>query len=472
MIRATSFEGKSVAVFGLGASGIAAAEALREGGAIVAAWDDGVPGRDAAIARNIPLVDLGAADWSGFAALVLAPGVPLTHPGPHWTVKRAEESGVAIIGDIEIFARERALHAPGAPFIAITGTNGKSTTTALVSHILRHAGLDVQMGGNIGKPILTLEPPEPGRFHVIEMSSFQIDLTPTLGPTVGVMLNVTPDHLDRHGTIEHYAEIKERVVLGADIAAVGVDDDFGLAMLRRRISVGPAVAFSAEKSIAPGYSLLDGTIVCSNREGLAVKLGSLNGIATLRGTHNGQNALAAVAAVRESLGALGRSTELDWQGALSSFPGLPHRMEEIGRIGRVLFINDSKATNADSTEKALLSFPRDVYWIVGGKPKAGGIASLAPYFGGIAKAFLIGEATDEFAATLLEGKVPFERSGTLDEAVWAASGAAQSSGGTEPVVLLSPACASYDQFRNFEVRGDSFRGLVASLPGIEMRAAP
>jgi UDP-N-acetylmuramoylalanine--D-glutamate ligase len=471
MIRATSFKGKSVAVFGLGASGIAAAQSLREGGAIVSAWDDGVPARDAAIAADIPLVDLSVADWSGFAALVLAPGVPLTHPEPHWTVKRAEEHGVAIIGDIEIFARERASHAPGAPFIAITGTNGKSTTTALISHILRHAGLDVQMGGNIGRAILTLDPPEPGRFHVIEMSSFQIDLTPTLGPTIGVMLNVTPDHLDRHGTIEHYAEIKERLVLGADIAAIGIDDDFGLAMLRRRTSVGPAVAFSAEKSIAPGYSLLEDTLVCSNREGLAVKLGSLQGVPTLRGRHNGQNALAAVAAVRECLNALGRSTDLDWQGALSSFPGLPHRMEEVGRIGKVLFINDSKATNADSTEKALKSFPRDVYWILGGKPKAGGITSLEPLFGGVAKAFLIGEASDDFAATL-DGKVPFERSGTLDEALWAASDAAQMSDAAEPVVLLSPACASYDQFRNFEVRGDAFRGLVASLPGIEMRAAP
>jgi UDP-N-acetylmuramoylalanine--D-glutamate ligase len=471
MIRAASFKGKSVAVFGLGASGVAAAESLREGGAIVSAWDDGIAARDAAIAKDIPLVDLSVADWSGFSALVLAPGVPLTHPEPHWTVKQAEEHGIQIIGDIEIFARERATHAPGAPFIAITGTNGKSTTTALISHILRHAGLNVQMGGNIGRAILTLEPPEPGRFHVVEMSSFQIELTPTLGPTVGVMLNVTPDHLDRHGTIEHYAEIKERVVMGADIGAVGIDDDFGLAMLRGRINVGPVVAFSAEKSIAPGYSLLDGTIVCSNREGLAVKLGSLKDIPTLRGAHNAQNALAAVAAVRECLSALGRSTDLDWQGALSSFPGLPHRMEEIGRIGKVLFINDSKATNADSTEKALRSFPRDVYWIAGGKPKAGGITGLEPHFGGIAKAYLIGEATEEFAATL-DGKVPFERSGTLNEAVWAASDAAQASGGPEPVVLLSPACASYDQFRNFEVRGDCFRGLVAGLSGIEMRETP
>jgi UDP-N-acetylmuramoylalanine--D-glutamate ligase len=471
MIRATSFQGKAVAVFGLGSSGIAAAHALLAGGARVAAWDDSATGRAAAAGDGVPLADLAEADWSGFTALILAPGVPLTHPEPHWTVSKAREHGVEIIGDIEVFARERALRAPDAPFIAITGTNGKSTTTALVAHILRHAGKDVQMGGNIGRAILTLEEPAPNRFHVIELSSFQIDLTPTLRPTIGVMLNVTPDHLDRHGTIDNYAAVKERVVQGADVAAIGIDDDFALAMLRRRVEVGPAIAFSARKSIAPGYSLLDDTIVCSNREALAVKLASLSGIATLRGRHNAQNALGAVAAVRECLSWLGRSTDPDWQGALASFPGLPHRMEEIGRAGRVLFINDSKATNADSTEKALLSFPRDVFWIVGGKPKAGGITDLEPYFTGIVKAYLIGESSDEFAATL-QGKVAVERSGTLDAAVAAAAQDAATSSGPEPVVLLSPACASYDQFKNFEVRGDAFRSLVAALPGIVMRGSP
>ena len=470
MIRATSFNGKTTAVFGLGSSGIASARSLVAGGATVAAWDDGETGRDAAEREGIALVDLSQADWSQFSALVLAPGVPLTHPEPHWTVKKARESGVEVIGDIEIFARERAAHAPNAPFIAITGTNGKSTTTALIAHILRHAGRDVQLGGNIGRAVLTLEEPAPERFHVVEMSSFQIDLTPTLKPTVGVMLNVTPDHLDRHGSIEHYASVKERLVEGAEVAAVGIDDDFGLAMLQRRVQRRPAIAFSAEKSLAPGYSLLDDTIICSNREALAVKLASLRGIATLRGRHNAQNALAAVAAVRECQNWLGQSSDLDWQGALSSFPGLPHRMEEIGRIGNVLFVNDSKATNADSTEKALLSFPRDVFWIVGGKPKAGGIAALERYFGGITKAYLIGESSDDFARTL-EGKVAFERSATLDAAVAAAARDAKASAGAEPVVLLSPACASYDQFRNFEVRGDSFRQLVGTLPDVVMRSA-
>lgn len=470
MIRATSFNGQTVAVFGLGSSGIASARSLLAGGATVAAWDDGDAGRDAAAREGIPLVDLSQADWSRFSALVLAPGVPLTHPEPHWTVQKARASGVEIIGDIEIFARERGVHAARAPFIAITGTNGKSTTTALIAHILRQAGRDVQLGGNIGRAILTLEEPSPDRFHVIEMSSFQIDLTPTLKPTIGVMLNVTPDHLDRHGSLEHYAAVKERLAEDADVAAIGIDDDFGLAMLQRRVQRGPAIAFSAEKSLAPGYSLLDDTIICSNREALAVKLASLRGIVALRGKHNAQNALAAIAAVRECLNWLGQPSDLDWQDALSSFPGLPHRMEEIGRIGNVLFVNDSKATNADSTEKALLSFPRDVFWIVGGRPKAGGIAALEKYFGGIAKAYLIGESSEDFARTL-EGKVAFERSGTLDAAVSAAARDAKASTGAEPVILLSPACASYDQFRNFEVRGESFRQLVEALPGVAMRRA-
>jgi UDP-N-acetylmuramoylalanine--D-glutamate ligase len=397
--------------------------------------------------------------------------VPLTHPEPHWTVKAARASGVEIIGDIEIFARERMTHAPNTPFIAVTGTNGKSTTTALIAHILRHFGHDVQLGGNIGRAILTLDEPAPDRFHVIEMSSFQIDLTPTLKPTVGVMLNVTPDHIDRHGTIENYAAVKERVVQGAEVAAVGIDDEFALAMLQRRIQAGLAIVFSAKKSIAPGYSLLDDTIICSNREALAVKLASLRGVASLRGRHNAQNALGAIAAVRECFNWLGRSSDADWQAALSSFPGLPHRMEEIGRTGNVLFVNDSKATNADSTEKALLTFPRDVFWIVGGRPKAGGIAPLERYFGGVAKAYLIGESSDDFARTL-EGKVAYERSGTLDAAVSAAARDAKSSSGAEPIVLLSPACASYDQFRNFEVRGDHFRRAVEALPGVVMRTAP
>jgi UDP-N-acetylmuramoylalanine--D-glutamate ligase len=459
-------------VFGLGSSGNATVRGLLDGGATVAAWDDSAAGREAAAKAGVPIVDLTAADWSQFSSLVLAPGVPLTHPEPHWTVKKAQAAGVEIIGDVEIFFRERAAQAPGAPVIAITGTNGKSTTTALTAHILKAAGFDVQMGGNIGRAVLTLEPPAPERFYVLELSSFQIDLTPSVAPTVGVLLNVTPDHIDRHGTVEHYAAVKERLVAGAYVACVCVDDDYCIDVLKRRVEKGPACAFSVKHKLAPGYSLLDDTLVCASRDGLAVKLGALSGIGSLRGSHNAQNALAAVSAVRECLNAIGKASDLDWQGALSSFPGLAHRMEEIGHLGKVLFINDSKATNADSTEKALLSFPRDCFWILGGKPKEGGITTLAPYFKSIAKAYLIGEASDDFAATLERAHVPYVRSGTLDQAVAAAAADAQSSNGGEPVVLLSPACASYDQFKNFEVRGDAFRALVADLPGVRLRGAP
>lgn len=500
MIRATTFAGKTVAVFGLGGSGTVAVWSLIAGGATVAAWDDSEPGRAAAARAGLPLVDLSTTDWSAFSSLVLAPGVPLTHPEPHWTVTKARAAGVEIIGDVEIFARERAAAAPNAPLIAITGTNGKSTTTALIAHILRSAGCDVQMGGNIGVPVLQLEPPAANRFHVIEMSSFQIDLTPTLFPTVGVLLNVTPDHLDRHGTIENYAAVKERLVAAATVASIGVDDDYCVAVLKRRIASGAAVAFSAKNTLAPGYSVLKGEIVCANREGVAVKLGSLAGVSTLRGGHNAQNALAAVSAVREALAILGQTSDIDWQGALSSFGGLAHRMEEIGNLGRILFINDSKATNADSTEKALLSFPRDVFWIVGGKAKDGGIESLRAYFPGIVRAYLIGASSAQFAETL-DGDVAAVACGTLDVAVARATADAEAyvrgeamlsynvqgavgvgirvpgtrphpaaSTSAQPVVLLSPACASYDQFKNFEVRGDAFRAAVSALPGVTLRA--
>src|SRR5918997_2671765 len=234
MTPATSFAGRSVALFGLGGSGLATALALKAGRARVVAWDDSAAQVEAAAGQGIETGDLREADWSEFAALVLSPGVPLTHPEPHWSAKLAKDTGVEIIGDIELFCRERDKLAPGAPFIAVTGTNGKSTTTALIAHILREAGRDVQMGGNIGTAILSLQPPAQRRFHVIEMSSFQIDLTPSLKPTIGVLLNVSADHLDRHGTIANYAAIKERVVAAAGIAVIGVDDPIGAGVADRR----------------------------------------------------------------------------------------------------------------------------------------------------------------------------------------------------------------------------------------------
>jgi UDP-N-acetylmuramoylalanine--D-glutamate ligase len=462
MIRVTTFAGKTVAVFGLGASGNATARALMAGGASVAAWDDGSESRAAAEQAGVPLVDLSAAEWEAFAALVLAPGVPRTHPEPHWTVRKAGAAGIEVIGDIELFCRERALHCPDAPFIAITGTNGKSTTTALVAHILRTAGKDVQLGGNIGTAVLALEAPARNRFHVIEVSSFQIDLTPSLRPTVGVLLNLSPDHLDRHGTMEKYVAIKERLVAGATTAVVGLEDAYSRTIAARLVAAGrDLLAVSVSGAMEFGV-MGEGSRLAWVSDGRQRPLGDLAGIASLRGAHNVQNAAAAAAVA--SVFTVETSDILH---ALSTFPGLAHRMEEIGRRGRVLFINDSKATNADSTEKALASFPSDIFWILGGKSKEDGIASLAGYFPRVAKAYLIGQASEEFAATL-RSAVPFECCGTLEVAVSRAAEEAAGSKGTQPIVLLSPACASYDQFTNFEHRGKLFRKLVAALPGIEL----
>ena len=453
MTPVTAFAGARVALFGLGGSGLATARALRAGGADVLAWDDGPDGVARATAEGIPTGDLREADWTAFSALILSPGVPLTHPEPHWSVGLARAANVEVIGDIELFCRERRASAPDAPFVAITGTNGKSTTTALVAHVLRAAGRDVQMGGNIGVAILSLEPPTAGRVLVIEMSSFQIDLTPSLDPSVGVLLNVTPDHLDRHGTLELYAAIKERLIQGAGLAVVGVDDRPSRAIAERR--AGPLVRVHVPHGDGPpvaAFTARDGVV--SDEDG--GRLADVNGVGSLRGAHNWQNAAVAVAVAR----ALDLGPK-EIQAGLASFPGLPHRMEEVARRGRVLFVNDSKATNADSTEKALTAF-RDIHWIVGGRAKAGGIEALAPYFGRVAHAYLIGASQDAFAATL-EGIVPYTRCETLERAVPDAASAAAASGASEPVVLLSPACASYDQFRNFELRGDRFRELVRAL---------
>jgi UDP-N-acetylmuramoylalanine--D-glutamate ligase len=466
MTPATTFAEQTVAVFGLGRSGLATCRSLAAGGAKVAAWDDNAASRDAARATGIGLTDLSAADWSRFAALVLAPGVPLTHPEPHWSVSKAQAAGVPIIGDVELFCRERARQSPDAPLVAITGTNGKSTTTALVAHLLSAAGRDVQMGGNIGTAILELAPPDAGRIHVIEMSSFQIELTPSLAPSVGILLNISPDHLDRHGTMEHYAELKSRVVAAARHPIVGEDDDWCRDIGERlRLANRTWVDIvSAQSRVGHGWYAHGSELVArAPWTGPLGAFADLTGVGALRGRHNMQNALAASAAAMH----LGVRPG-DIADALRTFPGLPHRLEEVGRVGPVLFINDSKATNADSAATALCAFSRDVFWIIGGKPKEGGIIGLEAYFPRVAKAYLIGEATEAFAATL-HGKVACERCGSLDVAVASAARDAAAVAAGEPVVLLSPACASYDQFRNFEVRGDAFRALVAALPGVEMR---
>jgi UDP-N-acetylmuramoylalanine--D-glutamate ligase len=462
MTPVTSFAGKTVAVFGLGGSGLAVCRALAAGGAEVIASDDSIDRLVEATQANFITADLRTVSWANFDALILTPGVPLTHPAPHWTVLAAREAGVEVIGDIELFCRERALLAPEAPFIAITGTNGKSTTTALTAHLMREAGFDTQMGGNIGTAILSLEPPASGRVHVIEMSSYQIDLTPSLNPSVGILLNVTPDHIDRHGTLEHYAAVKERLIAGVQgqgTAIVGVDDEWCRAVADRVEQGGrPVVRVSVERPLADGLTI-DGAVIMRNTAGSSQPLVDLTDIGSLRGVHNAQNAACAAAAAL----ALGVDPGVLQQG-LRSFPGLAHRMEQVGRQGATLFVNDSKGTNADATAKALSSFP-DIFWIAGGKAKEGGIESLAEFFPRIRKAYLIGEAAADFARTL-DGKADYEISETLEVAVANAARDAAVAEVAEPVVLLSPACASFDQFRNFEIRGNKFRELVLALDGV------
>ena len=462
MIPITAFAGKKVAVFGLRASGLASASALLAGGADVVGFDDEAEKVAEAAAAGIPTADFRHIDWSRIAALLLAPGVPLTHPAPHWVVGLARNAAVEVIGDIELYCRERRMIAPDAPFIAITGTNGKSTTAALTAHLFKVAGYETELGGNIGTAILSLQPPAPGRVHVIECSSFQIDLSPTLDPSVGILLNVSEDHLDRHGTLREYAAIKERLVAGVQrdgTAIVGVDDNWCQAIADRIERAGKRIVRVSVRRPLPDGLYIEGDRVMRASGATAQPVVQIGGIGSLRGAHNAQNAACATAAAL----ALGVAPEVIQQG-LVSFPGLAHRMEQVGRKGDVLFVNDSKATNADAAARALASFS-DIFWIAGGKPKSGGINPLSGYFPRIAKAYLIGEAAGEFAGTL-QGKVPFVVAGTLDRAVELAAADAAASGRGEPVVLLSPACASYDQFRNFELRGAAFREAVMKIDGV------
>lgn len=464
MIAATSFSGKKVALFGLGGSGMVTAQSLQVAGADLIAWDDNPAQVEKAKLLGIPTGDLQAIDWSPMDAFVLAPGVPLTHPKPHWSVELANASNTPVIGDVEIFSLERTRIAPNAPLIAITGTNGKSTTTALIAHILHSAGKDVQMGGNIGTAILSLDEPAGDKYYVVECSSYQIDLAPSLHPTAGILLNLTPDHLDRHGSMEHYASVKSRLVEKSDTAILGVDDTWCRDIAEKLSRAGKVTKLISVNSALEGGLFLDGMRLIELDNGKKTVAVELAGIETLRGQHNAQNAAAAVFACL-SVGL----TKDQVQAGMNSFSGLKHRMQPVAKLNNVIFINDSKATNAEAAAPALLSY-ENIFWILGGLAKDEGIRPLAPLFNRINKAFLIGEAAPEFAAEL-GGHVEFEISGILGNAIQAATDAAiefSASTGATSAVLFSPACASFDQFRNFEIRGDCFVDHVARISGIVM----
>ncbi len=455
MIAVPFFEGKTVAVFGLARSGISAALSLIAGGAEVVGWDDKADAREAAQRAGVTVSNLADVDWHGIAALILSPGVPLTHPKPHPFVVKAHEARTEVIGDVELFFRAvRPAESVTHPkIVCITGTNGKSTTTALIGHLLSKLGFDAEVGGNIGKPILELAPPSPRRAYVIEMSSYQIDLTPSVRPDVAVLINITPDHLDRHGTMAHYAEVKANIFrhLGrGDQAVVGVDDAYSSEIFTKLSARGGVAVtpVSIGKVLGRGIFVLDGKLY--DATGAASR--EVRDLATLErmpGAHNWQNAAIAYAAVRPLV-----VDPSEAASAMTSFPGLAHRIELVGQVGRVRFVNDSKATNADAAARALACYD-DIYWIAGGKAKSGGIESLAPYFGRIKRAYLIGDAMDAFAATL-GAQVSFTKAGTLEAAMRAAAKDAAGDAGA-PVVLLSPACASFDQFRDFEHRGAEFK---------------
>lgn len=450
MIPVPGFEGRRIAVFGLGRSGLTAARALQAGGARPVLWDDSVSSRLQAETEGFAVEDLTSADWSDFAALVLSPGAPLTHPRPHWTVGKAKAAGVEVIGDIELFARALAALPEGdrPKVVAVTGTNGKSTTTALIGWVLKQAGLTVHVGGNIGIGVLALPAPTADAVYVVEVSSYQLDLTTSFAPDVAILTNISPDHLDRHGGMEGYVAAKARIFRHSALALVGVDEPWGRETVERLRAEGRAVMTvstgggPADIQAAPGE--------LTTPEGRA----DLTPARSLPGRHNAQNAAFAWAAAR----ALGASRDEVMQGLLT-FPGLAHRMETVGQLGRVRFVNDSKATNADAARQALSSYPRS-FWIAGGRAKAGGIDDLEDLFPRVVEAFLIGEAAGPFAARL--GDTPHRISGDMATAVRQAYDAAAATGRDE-VVLLSPAAASFDQYPDFEARGEAFRAAVLAL---------
>jgi UDP-N-acetylmuramoylalanine--D-glutamate ligase len=424
VITSPIFAGKRYAVLGLARSGLSSVEALAASGAEVMAWDNRPEARDA-VASRVEIADLLAADLRGMDGVVVSPGVPLNQ---HPIADKARAAGVPIIGDIELFAQARGTLPPHR-VIGITGTNGKSTTTALVCHIARTAGLPATMAGNIGYPILSQDPLTEGGVYVLELSSYQIDLTHSLDCDAAVLLNVSPDHLDRYDTIAAYAESKARLfdLQSPDHSAVIATDDEHTKAIAERVR--------ARKYLVSAQDVAD-----------------QSRWPALQGPHNAQNVAAAVAVAR-SLEIGGEVIEA----ALRTYRALPHRMELVAERNGVRFVNDSKATNPDSAAPALASFPA-VHWILGGLPKGDDLGPCEAFLDHVRAAYTIGEAGPMFAR-LLEGKVPVKQCELLIEAVQRASSAAAPG----EVVLLSPACASFDQFRDYEARGDAFRAAVESL---------
>jgi UDP-N-acetylmuramoylalanine--D-glutamate ligase len=464
MIDLSVLKGSFYVVLGLARSGLTTVRALMAAGVECAAWDDNEVTRKAAAEAGLRLVEPGAVDWPKVTALVISPGIPNLLPEPHPMAAAAREAGKPIICDVELLARAQ----PDARFVAITGTNGKSTTTALIGHILENAGMNCAVGGNIGRGALDLDPLGEFGVYVLELSSYQLELLETFRAHVAVWLNIAPDHIDRHGDMEGYVAAKEHIFdrqKMRDCAVIGIDDQYSVAVyakLRQRRDIA-VVPVALKRVVARGVMFQAGKLV--DGDGHVVNFAD---VPTLPGDHNAQNAACAWAACRW----FGVPRDKILQG-LRTYPGLPHRQERVAAVGDVVYVNDSKATNADAAACALSSY-RDIFWIIGGQAKEGGVAPLAPWFERVRHAFLIGEAAELFAGQL-EGKLPFTRCGDLQAALEAAHAAAQAEATekkNKPVVLLSPACASWDQWKSYEHRGDAFRSMARALPGAQLLGRP
>ena len=457
MIDLAVLEGSSFVVLGLARSGLATVRALKAAGIECVAWDDNAASREAAAQAGARVTDPATIDWAGITALVISPGIPSTLPVPHPVAVAARAAGKPIICDVELLARAQ----PEATFVAITGTNGKSTTTALIGHILQQAGLRCQVGGNIGRGALDLDPLGKGGLYVLELSSYQLELLQTFRANVAVWLNITPDHIDRHGDLAGYVAAKKNIFArqrAGDCAVIGVEDEPSREG-ERQIAARPGIAcipVALDRPVANGISYRAGLLV--DADGYTV---DFSDVLTLPGDHNAQNAACAWAVCRWL--DVPRETIV---AGMKTYAGLPHRQERVAAVGNIVYINDSKATNADATARALSSYD-DIYWILGGQAKEGGVAPLASYFDRIRHAFLIGEATELFAGQL-EGNLPFSRCGDLQSALDAAHAMAQREAKGPAVVLLSPACASWDQWKSYEHRGDAFRAMARALPGAEI----
>lgn len=456
MILFPNLKGQKYAVLGLGKSGMATAASLRNSKADVIVWDDKPAARKEAEEAGYNVVDLNKADLIGYKALVLAPGIPLTHPKPHPVVLRCHTAKVPVIGDIELLFRA----CPTATYVGITGTNGKSTTTSLIGHILQKAGRKIQVGGNLGTPVMALQPLGGDGIFVLELSSYQLDLIQQNLIRVAVFLNITPDHLDRHGDMRGYMAAKQRIISKANpqTLVLGTDEP-EMQELLQQIHHDKHLLIEEISVQHPVHSGIEtaGSIMVAHRLTGSKNIIDMAKLPTLPGQHNWQNACAAFAATR----ALGLQFD-QIESGLKTFPGLAHRQQLVAEAKGVRFINDSKATNADAAGKALACYD-DIYWIIGGKAKDGGLQGLEEFAPRIRHAFIIGAASDDFAAWCATNSIAHTLCGTLDVATEKATHMALKQKIKGSVVLLSPACASFDQFANFEERGNDFMAFVRAL---------